>query len=315
MKAKPRAKPRRAVLEPVRVDAAWLKRNPLPRPDPTGDKDTRGTLLIVGGAVELPGAVLLAGIAALRAGGGKLQLATCRDVVPQVGTAVPEALVIALEQTRAGGIDASSASEIVRRAKTADSLLIGPGMVDQSHVDRIVETVLRESLTPVITLDAAALLGLAAHADLTARHAGRIVLTPHAGEMATMLGVTKDAVSRAPRAFAERAAEELGCVVVLKGPVTHVACRGERTMIYSEGGVGLATSGSGDTLAGIIAGLVARGTAPAIAAAWGVALHGAAGNVLARRIGPVGYLARELLDEIPRVMARASKRAPRAARG
>ena len=123
-----------------------------------------------------------------------------KAVVPQVGTAVPEALVVALDQSHAGGIDGPLPMRSCGSAEPVDSLLVGPGMVDQPHVDRIVERFFAIVVSPVITLDAAALLGAAEHRDLTARHAGRLIFTPHAGEMASMLGVSKESVARTPRA-------------------------------------------------------------------------------------------------------------------
>lgn len=291
------------------ITPAWLARHPLPEPSASADKDDRGTVLVVGGAVEVPGAVVLAGIGALRAGAGRLQMATCRDVVPQIGAIVPEALVAPLEQTADGGIAARAADEIVRRAQKAKVLLLGPGMMENDDVVPIVRRVLSDLPDIPIALDAAALGALRTAADAARARptAGMLVLTPHAGELASMLGIDRSDVAPNARALAERTARELRAVVVLKGATTVIACGGEQTCCYDAGDVGLATSGSGDTLAGVITGLLARGAAPMVAACWGVWLHGAAGNALARRIGRIGFLARELLDEIPRVMVRAEK--------
>lgn len=289
---------------------AWLTRNPLPIPGASDDKDDRGTVLVVGGALEVPGAVVLAGIGTLRAGAGKLQMATCREVVPQIGAIVPEALVAPLDQSPDGGIAASATDDIIRRAKKSKVLLLGPGMMENDDVAPIVQRVLNDLPDIPIVLDAAALgalrtVGDAARARPTP---GMLVLTPHAGELASMLGIDRHEVAPHARELAERAARELRAIVVLKGATTFIACEGERTCCYDSGDVGLATSGSGDTLAGVITGLLARGSAPMLAACWGVWLHGAAGNALERRIGRIGFLARELLDEIPRVMSRAENR-------
>jgi len=136
------------------------------------------------------------------------------------------------------------------------------------------------------------------------RLGGRAVITPHAGEMAAVMGMEKEEVEADPLAVARRAAEELGAAVALKGPDTVIAAPDGRAYRYSGGRVGLATSGSGDVLAGLIAGLLARGAEPVAAAACGVWLHGEAGNALARRVGPIGFLARELPAEVPRLLAR-----------
>jgi ADP-dependent NAD(P)H-hydrate dehydratase len=120
--------------------------------------------------------------------------------------------------------------------------------------------------------------------------------------MARMTGATKESVESDLRASAMSVAEDLNAVVVLKGAETIIATPYGEVFQYSEGDVGLATSGSGDALAGILVGLIARGATLDQAAVWAVYLHGAAGNRLKRRIGPVGFLGRELSDEIPGLM-------------
>ena len=152
-------------------------------------------------------------------------------------------------------------------------------------------------------LDAAALPDLDGGGALLRRHAGRVVLTPHAGEMATLLDVPRDKVLADPLGAARRAAGALGAVVAMKGGCTFVMDPRGAAWSCDQGNVGLATSGSGDVLAGIIAGLVARGAAPAEATIWGVFLHGEAGSRLAHARGPVGFLARELPAEVPAIMA------------
>jgi len=156
---------------------------------------------------------------------------------------------------------------------------------------------------PGIVLDAAALRGLRGCEEVLRRHAGRVVLTPHAGEMATLLGASREEVLADRLAAARRAANALGVVVAMKGGCTFVVSPQGAAWSCDQGNVGLATSGSGDTLAGVIAGLIARGASPVEATIWGVFLHGEAGNRLARKQGPVGFLARELLAEVPSIMA------------
>jgi NAD(P)H-hydrate repair Nnr-like enzyme with NAD(P)H-hydrate dehydratase domain len=122
--------------------------------------------------------------------------------------------------------------------------------------------------------------------------------------MASLLGIPKERIEREPAAVAIDAARRFGAVVALKGAESWIATPDGPLYHYTGGTVGLATSGSGDTLAGVIAGLAARGASPTTAAVWGVYLHGAAGRALARRMGRVGFLARELLDEIPPLLRR-----------
>ena len=292
----------------TKVTRALLRRIPLPTPDERGDKDARGRVLAVGGSAQTPGAILLAGVAALRAGAGKLQLATVRSASAALGVAVPEALVAALPETRGGEIAGDGAGRaLAGRVAQVDALLLGPGMSAERAAHALIRALARRlGDDAALVLDAAAVTALRADDDLLLPLHGRAVLTPHAGEMATLLKMDKEEVEADPAARALEAAARFGAVVALKGPESWIADPDGTLYHYGGGSVGLATSGSGDTLAGIVAGLAARGTPPAYAAVWGAYLHGEAGELLARRVGPIGYLARELLDEVPNLMRRSS---------
>lgn len=300
----PRLPRRSAVGRTTTIDAALLRAWPLPSPAGDGDKSDRGQVVCIGGAPELPGAIILAGTAALRAGAGLLRMGTARSIARAVAVAVPEALVFGVTQTRAGGLAPSSAASIAQRSANARALLIGPGMVDVPAVLGLLRALLpRLAKLGVLIIDAAALDGVAAAGEALWASGVDAVLTPHAGEMARLLDVDIASVKADPVGMAARAAAEFRAVVALKGSDTYVVTPTGETYCYREGDVGLATSGSGDTLAGVIAGLAARGASPDQAAAWGVYLHGAAGNRLTGRMGRIGFLARELLAEVPPVMA------------
>lgn len=288
----------------TKVTRALLRRIPLPQPDEHGDKDARGRVLAVGGSAQTPGALLLAGVAALRAGAGKLQLATVRSVAAALGVAVPESLVVALPETRGGEISGEAGGRVLAgRATAVDALLLGPGMSSDHGARALVRALVRRlNGDATLVLDAAAVTALRDDDEALLALPGRAVLTPHAGEMATLLDVDKGDVEADPASHARAAAARFGAVVALKGAESWIAEPDGTLHHYAGGSVGLATSGSGDTLAGIVAGLAARGASPAQAAVWGAYLHGEAGEVLARRIGPIGYLARELLDEVPGLM-------------
>ncbi|HEX8844232.1 MAG TPA: NAD(P)H-hydrate dehydratase [Pyrinomonadaceae bacterium] len=276
----------------------------MPQPDVEGDKEERGRVLVVGGAGEMPGAVILAANAALRAGAGKIQIGTCRSISQTVAAAVPEARIFGLPETRTGAISVSAAKAIAERAKDVQSVLIGPGMIDEGAVARLVGKLLQRIEGATLILDAAA-LGCFKRAPKCLRDLKcQAVLTPNAAEMANILGVTKGEIEKDPQTTALRAAENLGAVVALKGAETFIV-GADVLEVYCNraGNVGLAISGSGDTLSGIIAGLAARGAPPLQAAVWGVHLHGRAGDALAQRMGRLGYLAREIPAEVPRLMS------------
>lgn len=284
----------------IDIDEALLGTMPLPAHDGEVDKDARGRVLVIGGSVEVPGAALLASVAALRAGAGKLQIATVRSAALALGLAVPEALVSGHDETPDGGIDPAAADDLGKRLDRCDAVLIGPGMTGSDATASLVAALASHACDAVLVLDAAALD--CPHALLAARD-GHAVLTPHAGEMARLLDTDRDAVLADPEGHARDAARRTGSIVALKGSQTLIATPEGDLYRYGGGGVGLATSGSGDTLAGIVTGLAARGCDPLTAAIWGVYLHGEAGARLTRTVGRVGFLARELLDEVPRVMA------------
>ncbi|HEY6815591.1 MAG TPA: NAD(P)H-hydrate dehydratase, partial [Croceibacterium sp.] len=142
----------------------------------------------------------------------------------------------------------------------------------------------------------------ARHARRIAARAAPVVLTPNRGEMAQLLDTDTDRLAADPAGAARRAGDRTGATVILKGPCSHLATPAGELLAYPGGGLGLATGGSGDVLAGVLAGLLARGTPVVAACAWAVWLHGEAGRRLAREQGPLGYLARELPPLIPALM-------------
>jgi hydroxyethylthiazole kinase-like uncharacterized protein yjeF len=298
---------RRSSATATRITRKLLERAPIPSPSSNDDKEERGRVLVVGGALSLPGAVVLAGIAALRAGAGKLQIATCKSIAPLVGISVPESLSLGLDETKDGIISATAASALSPLIQRADVLLIGPGMNGTDEEKQFVRSVLRASTNIPVILDAGALQILEDDPAALRELEGNAVITPHAKEMARITGIDAREVTANAERVAREAAKSLNAVVALKGSETFIATPDGDLFRYDKGDVGLATSGSGDALAGVVAGLVARGASLLNATLWAVFLHGEAGNRLANKIGRVGYLARELLDEIPHA-ARAVRR-------
>jgi len=283
------------------IDSERLSCLPLPQPA-EGSKEERGRVCIIGGSREVPGAVLLAALGAMRAGAGKLQIATVESRAGALAVAMPEALVTSLPETPAGGLKSSAVASIASRCAGTAALLIGPGMVEEADTDDILKSLLDGDDDAVIVVDAGALACIREHGISLRKRSGRTIITPHAGEMANLLGVDKQLVEADPASAASRLTEEFGLIVIMKGSQTIITTP-EGNWRYEGGGVGLGTSGSGDVLAGIITGLAARGTNAAVAAIWGVFLHGEAGARLAHTVGPLGFLAREIPDLIPKIMS------------
>ena len=284
----------------ITVDDALLRGWPLPMPAADGDKEGRGRTLVVAGSAEMPGAAWLAAVAALRAGAGKLVIATAASVAPGLALRMPEARVVALAESAAGGLDATASAAVMELLDKCDALLVGPGMQDEAALRSAVAEWLASSAEFVVILDALAMSAVTLpQADRRA-----VLITPHAGEMAHLTGLSKPAVLADPERAARDGARRWNAVVALKGARTVIAAPDGRAWSHEGGNAGLATSGSGDTLAGIAAGLAARGAPLEQAAVWAVALHARAGCELAARLGPLGYLARELPAEIPGLMVR-----------
>ena len=285
-----------------KIDAAYLSANPLPDPDEGGDKHSRGRVLIIAGSVEVPGAALLAGLGALRSGAGVLQIATCKSNAAHLGMAMPEAMIVGCRETASGEIDPSNTERLVDLANNADAVLLGPGLVDEAPVAELRSELLSRVAEPVFVLDASAFTSLRTSRGVAPPHRRRTILTPHAGEMAKFLQIEKEEIEAAPLAAARSAAGMLNAVMAMKGKSTYVVSPQGDALCFENGPGALGTSGSGDVLAGILAGLAARGAEPRLATAWAVYLHGNAGRRWVVRNGQLGLLAREIADEIPRLM-------------
>jgi len=306
---------------PRDIDSKLLRNWALPMPSHEGDKEARGHVLILGGSREMPGAVILAATAAMRAGAGKLTIATGRSVAQLVALAIPESRVLGLAENEAGGFTVEAVAALDPLADKINAILVGPGMRDEAATARLVHALLPrlEGSNTSVLLDAEAMGAIlrapGAASDDEKNKGGvnapfrfnvPVLLTPHAGEMAHLTGIDKDAILAEPDRHALEAAQRWNAVVALKGARTVIAAPDGGHWQHEGGNIGLATSGSGDVMAGIVAGLAARGADLAQAVSWGVALHARAGERLAERFGKLGYLARELPDEIPALLEQAA---------
>lgn len=287
----------------VEIDAQLLRGWPLPEVGGDADKEQRGATLVIAGSAEMPGTATLAAIAALRAGAGKIAVATPAGIAPGIALRLAEARVVALAETEAGGIAADAMAKVEAQLAKADAVLIGPGLQDSAATRAFTRRVLKRATRAAIVVDA-----LAMDVVLDVRRFERTpLLTPHAGEMAHLTGLSKEAVGDDPERHAREAALRWNAVVALKGATTYIATPDGDCWRHASREAGLGTSGSGDVLAGIIVGLAARGASLAQAAVWGVALHACAGRALAERLGPIGYLAGELAAEVPALLEKLAR--------
>ncbi|MEV8084783.1 NAD(P)H-hydrate dehydratase [Pseudarthrobacter oxydans] len=294
---------------PTLVTPSLLRDWPLPAPGE--DKYSRGSVLVIGGARATPGAALLAGAAALRAGAGKLTLAVAESVAVHVGVALPECGAMGLPETASGSVTGEGLDLISSYLDSADAILVGPGLDDPDLAEDLLRALLeREAAAgdkndgggPAVVLDAFALGALVNVQDRCDPWKGRLILTPNPKEAEILLERDLKDLPADVAEIADRYQAVVSCQGLIARPSGPDAPEESELWKITTGYGGLGTSGSGDVLAGALAGLRARGTTGPQAACWGTHLHAAAADRLASRLGPLGFLARELADELPALM-------------
>ena len=281
---------RLALLEATDVAAA------LPPRATDTHKRAAGVVAVVGGSRRMTGAVTLAGEAAYRAGAGLVSVAVPASILPVVQAILREPTFVPLEETDAGTV-ASGDDLFDRVVADADAVAVGPGMTTDEPTASFVRSFVRTSPAPVV-LDADGLNAFVGHvADLADRKSA-LVMTPHAGEFARLVGTTVSEVGADRVAHARRLAAETEAVVLLKGSRTVIASPDGTAVVNPTGGPYLATGGTGDVLTGVIAAFVARGVSPGDAAASAAYVHGVAGRLAGRELGD-GTTAGDVLRKIP----------------
>ena len=276
-------------------------RNRLPTRPEDGHKGTFGHLLSVCGSYGMAGAAMFAAEAAYRCGTGLVTAAMPEKLYPLVTAAVPEAVCLPLSEDEAGGISATAWETLAMKLQKATALLIGCGLGKGAGADVVLTNVLKTAACPVL-VDADGLNLLSAHTDRVETGAP-LCLTPHPAEAARLLHTTTAAVE-ADRVGAARALSvQYGAVAVLKGHETLIAAAGMPTLQNRTGNDTLAKGGSGDLLAGMIAGFAAQGLPLYEAAACGVYLHALAGERAGARLSRRGALARDVLAELAHLLS------------
>jgi NAD(P)H-hydrate epimerase len=277
----------------LRVDALGAAGLGLPRRDANAYKQALGHVLVVGGDYSMGGAVAMAAEAALRVGAGLVSVLTRAAHRPAILARRPELMVVDAD-------DAAARQSVFGKAST---LVVGPGL----GRDPWGHALLREALDlglPTL-LDADGLNGLA---RLDLRPTQALVITPHAGEAAHLLGVTPGEIQQDRLGSALRLADRVNGVAVLKGAGTIVASAGEVLGVCGHGNPGMASAGMGDVLSGIIGGLIAQLPTPAAAAIVGTCLHSAAADLAAQQLGQPSLLATDLLPHLIELLRQAPER-------
>ena len=270
----------------------------LPPRDPAAHKGTFGHVLVIAGSAGKTGAAALASEAALRAGAGLVTLAVPRSLNGILEVKVTEVMTEPVAETEAQTIGRAAGPDLLALARGKSLVAIGPGLGSHPDTKALVRDLVASLQTPVV-LDADGINAFAGAADLLGQAAGPVILTPHPGELARLLGLDRDALLRGRLALVPETARRLRATLVLKTARTLIASPQGEVRIVPTGNPGMATGGTGDVLTGLIAGLLAQGAGPLLAASAGAYLHGLAGDLAAERLGQEAMLAGDLLDSVP----------------
>ncbi|MER3456134.1 MAG: bifunctional ADP-dependent NAD(P)H-hydrate dehydratase/NAD(P)H-hydrate epimerase [candidate division GAL15 bacterium] len=298
--------PRRMVLEapalPTEVATAAQVSWRLPPRAPDTHKGTYGRVLMVAGSARFPGAPKLAALGALRCGAGLVRLLVPECIFPAVASSALEFMPAALPDQE-GALAPSALEALMEFAQDADVVAAGPGLTTAEGVAHLVRRLVEVCDRPLV-LDADALNVLRGQHALLRSARAPVVITPHPGELARLLGVSTSEVQRARLEVARSTARLLGAVTLLKGARTVVASPEGRVVVNPTGNPGMASGGMGDVLTGAVAAFIAQGLVP-FEAAWVAAyLHGLAADLLAEERGDRGLLAHDVADRIPEAIYR-----------
>lgn len=268
----------------------------LPRRKVNAHKGEVGKLLFLCGSVGYTGAAALAAMGALRTGAGLVFLGVPESIYEIEAVKLTVPVVFPLPEHE-GKLSVNAMEKIGQYLNRVDAVLIGPGIGVNADTMEIVRFVLENFDCPVV-LDADGISVMSEHKDVLRDRKGATILTPHEGEFCRFAGL-RTISDRKNDAY--NLAKELGCVVVLKGYHT-VITDGKTIFVNKTGNSGMAVGGSGDVLAGVIASLLGQGMKPLDAAACGVWLHGAAGDICAKHMGRYGMLPTDMLPVLSRLM-------------
>jgi hydroxyethylthiazole kinase-like uncharacterized protein yjeF len=256
--------------------------------NPFAHKGSFGHALLAGGSIGKAGAVILSAKAALRSGTGKVTAFVPRAVLMPMQSALPEAMCMVSES--------ESHLSGPLNPEHFNSIAFGMGAGTHDETARLLKILIQNSPVPLV-LDADALNILSENKTWLAFLPASTILTPHPGEFDRLAGKSANSFERWQHA--RELAIKSGCIVILKGAYTRICLPSGQTYFNSSGNAGMATAGSGDALSGIIAGLLAQGYSPEMAAIVGVFVHGMAGDAVAEQKGKIGMLAGDLIEALP----------------
>lgn len=249
-------------------------------------KGRAGKVLLVGGSIGMSGAPLMAGAAAMHGGAGLVYLAVPSALLPAVESRILELIVLPLPGETPGIIGPAAAEELLNLAEDCDVLALGPGLSPAVEAAVLLDDIIKNSPVPVV-LDAGALGALEGRVEIIRQAAQPVIITPHAGEMAKLTGISPEEIQHSRLEIVRKYARKWKCVVLLKGPNSMIGLPDGRIFFNTTGGPSLATAGTGDLLTGLVASFIAQGLPPEEAVRAGAYLHGLAGDMSRGFLGRV----------------------------
>ncbi|MBT3362265.1 MAG: NAD(P)H-hydrate dehydratase [Chloroflexi bacterium] len=287
----------------IELITPWGVADALPDRPTNANKGTFGRLMAVAGSINYVGAAYLACEAAMRTGTGLVTLATAKSLQPMLTTNLIETTYLPLPESEQGIIAADAAAVVDQALDGYDALLVGCGLGQHDSVARFIDGLLLSSSIKIpLVIDADGLNTMSQTENWWQKLNGDVVITPHPGEMSRLTGLTVEQIQSDRIEIARKYAKQWNVVVVLKGAHTLVASPDGNVKLSAVANSGLASAGTGDVLAGCIAGLLAQGLDVSDAAVCGVYLHGQAGETVASELGEAGMIASDLLPALPLVI-------------
>ncbi|MDH3973816.1 MAG: NAD(P)H-hydrate dehydratase [Deltaproteobacteria bacterium] len=271
----------------------------LPR-EADSHKGSYGHLLVVAGSGGKSGAAVMAGKSALRSGAGLVTVAAPSSINSILETNLTEVMTESLSDVDGGFLGSGAVKKALYLLKDKSALVLGPGLSREEESGTFVRAIMEKLSIPAV-LDADALWHLSAHTGLISKCKAPLILTPHPGEMATILGISSKEVQQDRLNIARSFAADFECYLILKGARTLVASPEGDVFINMTGNAGMATAGTGDVLCGIVGSLLGQGYSALESALAGVYIHGEAGDRIAEEKGEAGLIATDIIERFPEV--------------
>ena len=291
-----------SLYESMSIKVELAKPIRLPERQADSNKMDYGPVLVIAGAANYYWAPHASAYSFLKAGGGYVYLACPKSLAPSVARKSREIVIQPQLETASGSIALSNKDDLIKLAEKMKMVVIGPGLSLDKETQELVK-ILAEEINKPLLIDGDGLTAIAANTQIITGRKSTTILTPHMGEMSRLTGMVKLEIEKDKVSVLQTTAQMMNAYIVLKGPHSLIGCPDGRVFINNsgdtEGKAGMATAGSGDVLNGTIAAMCCLGLGIEEAVRTGVFIHGLSGDLAAKRKGPDGMTAEDILNTLP----------------